>query len=158
LDKLKQYTFETLPENLWQIGVFDGSCEELGADIYKFAKETTYTITADHGEQNWSNFMPKHLPDNAENCCSVKIIFSVEQAGKYIFTIGQLNTWQSKTIDVLLDDKKVGSYTTAKDNQSKVHEIIFQIASAGQHSITLSKFEKGDAYPVDAVKLAKIAK
>ncbi|MCK4886215.1 MAG: DUF4838 domain-containing protein [Planctomycetes bacterium] len=158
LDKLKQYNFDTLPENLWQIGIFDGSDKELGVDIYKFAKETTYTINADHGKQSWMGFMGKHLPDNAENCCSVKIIFSVEQVGKYILTVGQLNTWQSKTIDVLLDDKKIGNYTTAKDNQSKVHEIVFEMASVGQHSITLSKFAKGDGYPVDAVKLAKIAK
>ena len=158
LDKLKQYNFETLPKNLWQIGVFDGSSKELGEDIYKFAKDTEYTITAEHGQQSWKGFMGKHLPENAKKCCSSKIIFNVEQAGKYVLTIGQLNTWQSKTIDVLLDGENIGSYTTAKDNQSQVHEIAFEIASAGQHSITLSKFEKGDGYPIDAVKLARMDK
>ncbi|HPS54442.1 MAG TPA: DUF4838 domain-containing protein, partial [Sedimentisphaerales bacterium] len=158
LDKLKQYNFETLPKNVWQIGIFDGSCEELGTDIYKFAKETTYTITADNEKQNWKDFMGKHMPDREKYANSVKINFNIEQAGKYTLTIGQLNTWTTKTIDVLLDDVKIGNYTTAKDYQSQVHEIVFEIASAGQHNITLSKFEKGDAYPFDAVKLARMNK
>jgi len=158
LDKLKQYNFETLPKILWQIGVFDGSSDELGTDIYKFAKETTYTVDADHGKGNWTDFMAGHWPNNAKHANSAKISFNVAQAGKYILTIGQLNTWQKKTIDVLLDGEKVGSYTTAKDNQSKVHEITFKIGSAGQHSVTLGKFEKADGYHFDAVKLAKIAK
>lgn len=155
LDQLKQYTFETLPENIWQIGIFDGSFEELGKDVYKFTEDTEYTIIADQGQQSWKDFMGKHLPEKEGHACSVKIIFSAEEAGEYVLTIGQLNTWQSKTIDVLLDGQKVGSYTTAKDNQGQVHEIRLKIASAGQHSITLSRFEKGDAYPFDAIKLAK---
>jgi len=152
--------FESLARTIWQIGTFDGSSNELGkygADFKKtmqqLPKEVNYRIGKDKPE----NFMPHHWPNDLGHGASAKISFETKVPGKYILVVGQIATAKSETIDVLLDNQKVGSYRT-KPNNPFQHNVEFEITKPATHTITLRQYPNGGGYGFDAIRLEKAGK
>jgi len=163
IDDGSKADFNSLVRTIWQIGIFDGSYSELGKYGSDFAKSMNelprcieYTVSADNPDK-WPEFMPHHWPAYLKHGASANINFKINQGGKYILTVGQLSTGEAETIDVLLDGQKVGSYTTVSKEKYE-HNIEFEIAAEGKHTISLSEYQTGGGYALDAIKLVKAGK
>ena len=165
IDEKSKTDFNDLARTIWQIGIFDGSYTEVGkygADFAKTMNELPkiidYAVADDNlKKKQWPEFMPHHWPTDLGHGACANISFKVHQGGKYILTVGQLPTSEAETVDVLLDGKKVGSYTTVVKEKYE-HKVEFEILSEGEHVLTLGEYKTGGGYAFDAIKLVKAGK
>ena len=157
----RQFDITTAPKRVWQIGSFDGAGDELGDEpdqrdvMLKMPAVVTYRVPEDWPDrQQWPDLPRSHWPRALDHGARIELVFDASP-GRYRLVVGQLATWETETVPVLLDAQRVGCYeTTVK--QATVHNVEFAIGTEGEHTLTLGEFEQGGGYCLDAIRLEKL--
>lgn len=146
------------PRPAWQIGVEDGTCDDLGEEgneqetQRRLPAEVVCAVPEDWAErERWAMLPKSHWPAGLQHAAVIHVDFEAP-AGQYVLEIGQIATGQPETVRVLLDRETAGSYETTV-GKNTVHRVPVTLGEGGHHRLTFDQYEAGGGYRFDFVRL-----